>query len=154
MIGRAALSLLIAAAAAVPARAQELTQARTFVEGLYAAYRRSPGPDYVGRQAAKVFSPALVALMRRDAARTPEGEVGTLDGDPICNCQDYEIRGVNVTVKPAGPGKAVAVARFRNLGQPQTVTLDLVAVGHAWRVDDVHAEGTPSLVALFRRAAR
>jgi hypothetical protein len=34
------------------------------------------------------------------------------------------------------------------------VTLDLVAVGGRWRVGDVHAEGTPSLVGLFKAARK
>jgi hypothetical protein len=143
-------AILLACALATPAAAQDLGEAKAFVEGLYAAYGKPPGPDYVGRQAAEVFSPALLDLMQKDVARTPPGDVGTLDGDPICNCQDYEIRGVAVTVKAVSTGKAVATARFANFGQPQTVTLDLVWTAGHWRVDDVHADGTPSLAALLR----
>ena len=90
-----ALAILVALSAS-PAAAQDLGGAKAFVTGLYTAYARHPGPDYLGRQARQVFSPALLELMRRDAARTPKGDVGTLDGDPICNCQDYEITSVEV----------------------------------------------------------
>ena len=148
-----ALAVLVALSAS-PAAAQDVGAAKTFVTGLYAAYARHPGPDYTGRQAPQVFSPALLALMRRDAARTPKGDVGALDGDPICNCQDYGITAVQVAVTASGPGRARADVRFRNFGDRQAVTLDLVSVGGRWRVDDVHAEGTPSLVGLFKDAAR
>lgn len=153
MIPRAGLAA-IALLAALPAKAQDAGQAKAFVEGLYAAYARTPGPDWIGKQASEVFSPALLDLLKRDAARTPAGEVGTLDGDPICNCQDYEIRQVAVTVKPGAVGKAVATASFTNFGEKQTVALDLVWAGGRWRVDDIHADGTPSLAALLRDAAK
>ena len=111
----ATLALLIALLAS-PAAAQDLDAAKAFVTGLYAAYATPPVPDYLGRQAKDTFSPALLDLMRRDAARTPKGEVGTLDGDPICNCQDQEIGGVSVVVTAAGASRATAIVGFRNFG--------------------------------------
>lgn len=147
---RAILPFLAAAATALPAHAQDTAQARAFVARLYAAYAKEPGPDYLNRQAKAVFSPTLLQLMKREAAHTPKGEVGALDGDPVCNCQDYRITGVQVTVAPTGPGKARADVAFRNFGEKQTVTLDLIAIGGQWRVDDIHEEGMPSLVGLLK----
>jgi hypothetical protein len=146
------LLLMLAALAALPATAcaQDLAKARAFVTGLYAAYARSPGPDYLGRQAKDVFSPALLTLIRREAAHTPEGEVGALDGDPFCNCQDYKITAVQVAVAASGSRHARADVGFLNVGQKQRVTLDLVAAAGQWRVDDIHEDGMPSLVALLR----
>jgi hypothetical protein len=148
-VRRAILAFAAAAAIASPARAQDLAQARAFVERLCAAYAREPGPDYLNDQAKAVFSPALLELMKREAAHTPKGEVGALDGDPICNCQDYKITGVQVAVAAAGPAKARADVAFRNFDQKQTVTLDLVVVAGQWSVDDIHEEGIPSLVGLL-----
>ncbi len=96
--------------------AQDLAAAKAFVTWLYAAYATPPGPDDLGRQAKETFSPALLDLMRRDAARTPKGEVRTLDGDPICNCQDHETAGVAVLVTAAGASRATAVVGFRTFG--------------------------------------
>ena len=147
-------ALILALAAALPAasNAQDLVQARAFVERLYAAYAREPGPDYLNRQAKAVFSPALLTLMKREAEQTPKGEVGALDGDPFCNCQDYKITGVQVVVTATSPGKARAAVAFRNFDQKQTVTLDLVATAGQWRVDDIHEEGIPSLVGLLKES--
>jgi len=137
----------------VPAAAQDLGQAHAFVADLYAGYGRKPGPDYTGRQAPTVFSPRLLKLIRRDAARA-KGEVGALDGDPICDCQDQEITQVDVAVEAAGPDKATARVSFRNFGEAQSVRLDLLwAHGH-WRVDDTHSESTPSLAALLTEGSR
>ena len=139
---------------ASPAAAQDLGQAKAFVAGLYAAYGKDPGPDYLGRQAKQVWSPALLALMRREAASTPKDEVGALDGDPICNCQDYKITSVDVKVTQTGPTTARADVFFLNLGRRQLVSLDLALMGRRWRVDDVHSQGTPSLVALLNEAVK
>ena len=146
---RVGAAILIGLLLAAPAAAQDLDRAKAFVAALYAAYGQEPGPDYIGKQAKQVWSPALLDLMRREAASTPEGEVGALDGDPICNCQDYEIAAVTVAVKAAGANKARADVFFLNFGRRQLVSLDLVLVGGRWRVDDVHSQGTPSLVGLL-----
>jgi uncharacterized protein DUF3828 len=142
-------ALAVLAALAGPAAAQDLGQARAFVEGLYAAYAKEPGPDYLDRQAKEVFSPAVLDLLRRDAASTPQGDVGALDGDPICNCQDYGITNVHVAVSPTGADTARAEVDFLNFDKKQHVALDLVRVQGQWRVGDIHAEGTPSLVGLL-----
>jgi len=148
-----ALPLLIALLASpAPVSAQDLGAAKAFVTGLYAAYGKPPGPDYLGRQAKAVFSPALLGLMARDAARTPKGEVGALDGDPICNCQDHEITGVSVVVTETGSGRATAIVGFRNFGRAESVGLDLVWAQGGWRVDDVHARDMLSLVKLLEGA--
>lgn len=151
---RVGAAILVCVLLAGPAAAQDLDRAKAFVAGLYTAYSKAPGPDYVGTQASEAWSPALLDLMRREAASTPEGDVGALDGDPICNCQDYEITAVSVTVKAGGANKARADVVFRNFDQPQAVSLDLVMTGGGWRVDDVHAEGTPSLVGLLSEALK
>ena len=145
---RVALAIGIALLAS-PAAAQDPGAAKAFVAGLYAAYGKVPGPDYLGRQAKDVFSPALLDLMRREAAHTPKGEVGALDGDPICNCQDYEIRDVSVSVTMAGATSATAIVNFRNLGRAEAIGLDLVWAKGGWRVDDVHAKEMLSLVKLL-----
>jgi hypothetical protein len=131
------------------ASGQDLPQAKLFVVRLYAVYHGA-GPDYLGRQADAVFTPSLLALIRRDQANTPAGDAPTLDGDPICDCQDYEISNVSVNVAGTGPGRAQARVRFQNAREWRAVTLDLVAAHGRWRVGDVHTPGTPSLIALLK----
>ena len=142
----AALLLAAPAGAATP----DLAAAKTFVAGLYAAYTKHPGPDYAGAQAKTTFSADLIALMHRADAATPKGDVGPLDGDPICDCQDYEITAVAVEVAAVDATHARAQVTFKNVGQPQQITLDLVAGPVGWRIGDVHSPSTPSLVGLLR----
>lgn len=145
------VAALVLAAPSV-AQAQDAPSAREFARGLYGAYH-GHGPDYLGRQADAVFAPALLRLIRRDAAETPAGDVGALDGDPICDCQDFDgLRNVDVRIAGGANGHARATIRFQITGQRRTVGLDLVAVGGHWRVSDVHTADTPSLVRLLTRS--
>jgi hypothetical protein len=142
------LLLLPLLAAAPPAGAQTTGDARRFVTGLYDAYAHSE-PDYAGRQARQVFSPRLLALMRRDARRA-HGEVGALDGDPICDCQDPAgLQPTWVGIDRATPGHVTARVELKFPDGREVITLDLVPVRGQWRVDDVHSPSTPSLVKLL-----
>ena len=142
------IGLAAALTMATTARAQSLESAQGFVAGLYHAYERSQ-PNYIGSRAASVFSPRLLDLIRRDE-RDAHGEVGALDGDPICDCQDADgVRLTALTVAPAGRGRATARVRLHFPDGPRAMTLDLTSVGGQWRVDDVHTKDTPSLVRLL-----
>ena len=134
-------------ALAPAAGAQSLGDARAFVTDLDRAYGRAPEPDYLGPRARRGFSPRLLGLIRQDE-RDARGEVGALDGDPICDCQDPEgIRLVALELASSGPGRAEARAQVRFAGaRREAITLDLVGIGGRWRVDDVHTADTPSLV--------
>jgi hypothetical protein len=130
---------------------QSLDEARTFVQRLFQGYEHG-SPDYLGPQARRIFSPRLLGLIRRDE-RLAHGEVGELDGDPICDCQDSADLGqVRVEVEDAGPGRARAHVRFVLQTEPRRATFDLVSAGGHWRIDDVHTNDTPSLVRLLERA--
>ncbi len=151
---RACRLLLVLVALSWPAfaLAQSVAGARAFTLGLYRAYAHR-APDYLGGQRRRVFSPRLLSLIQRDRLLTPPGEVGALDGDPICDCQDPDgLTDVQVAVSGAGPGRAVARVRFRFSSEARAATLDLVAVHGQWRVDDVHTKDTPSLADLLRDA--
>jgi hypothetical protein len=147
-VGRYAFAVLLALSPVV-ASAQDAAGADRFVRGLYDAYH-GRGPDYLGHQAKAVFAPPLLKLIRRDAARTPPGDVGALDGDPICDCQDFDgIRDVDVKISGGAGGRARATIQFSISKERRAVRLDLVAVQGHWRVSDVHTAETPSLIALL-----
>jgi hypothetical protein len=140
--------MMIALALAAGLASSDLQAARTFVQQLYAAYH-GDGPDYLGRQRAQVFSPRMIALLRRDARLTPKGDVGALDGDPICDCQDFDIRGVEVKVSSTGEHKATADVRFQNFQARQAVRIDLVESAGKWRIDDIHSKSIPDLATFL-----
>jgi hypothetical protein len=142
---------LVAAASAADGRPR-LADAKTFVEALYAGYVSGSAPPPQGRDAPRIFAPDLLRLIRIDQARAG-GEVGALDHDPLCACQDYTVTRVQVRGRLTAPDRARFDVRFDNGGTPTHIALDLVHLPDAgWRVSDVHNTLTPSLDAFLRRA--
>ena len=138
------LSLLLAGA-------QPAQTPRAFLERVYAQYR-SPRFSPL-EHPERIFSPVLTAAIRRDQ-RLAKGEVGYLDGDPLCDCQDYQ----RITLRIDSlrrPTRSTAAASVRvNLGfdQPRRLRLNLVLTKAGWRVADVVGTDGHSLLSELNRA--
>lgn len=141
---RFAAALLALALITGPAAAQDAKSAEAFLRHIYAAYKaKGPGSELFGPKAGAIFDPGLVALLRADR-KAMKGDVELLDGDPICDCQDFDISSVNVAVQPDGDGKAKATATFDNLdAKGIKIDFDLAAVGGQWRIANIHSASTP-----------
>ena len=140
--------LALAAAAAQPADAP-----RRFLDRVYASYSK---PDFSPfRQPGRYFAPRLVAAIREDA-RLAHGEVGYLDGDPLCQCQDTAGLRTRITrVTLSGPGRASAeVILDYPDNTPTRIRLSLVQTRSGWRIGDVSANGEPSLIIALERSNR
>jgi hypothetical protein len=91
----------------------------------------------------------LIGLIAEDQGLA-HGEVGALDGDPLCDCQDDS--GDSFTIGDArtdGPNGAVVevVRHDHNVKPPAPETIKIVlrqAYG-AWRIHDVGSPDMPSL---------
>ena len=140
---------------AVPGHAQSVDQARAFVRGLYAQYghpKASDGPNVLGPGAAKIFSPQLLQLIRKSDKETPKGDVGVLDFDPVCSCQDPDgLRLASLDVKPGAAGSAVAVAmlHYPDSAEDIRVELSLKWFASGWRIDEISTKDVPSLRKLL-----
>src|SRR5262249_46780218 len=98
----------------------------------------------------RTFEPKLADAMIKDfATAAKRKEVGTLDGDPFLDAQDWEIANLKVDVKTSGSDKAVATVNFTNVREPKTVTIDLVKLRGGWRIADINAP-SGSLRKLFK----
>ena len=159
------LSLAAMAGVAIlasPVLAAEPAGARTFLTKLYAHYpyrAGRPAFDALGRQAPQVFDPTLIALVRENERLTPKDEVGALNGDPICDCQDSEGMSARIgTIRTMG--RSTAMARvditFAVATPPDTrqLDLDLVQSRGQWRIRDIHSKDQPSLRAYLLHANR
>jgi hypothetical protein len=152
MAAPAALAAALLAAGA--AQAQDLPSAHRFVAAIYGHYPTSdkrPSFEPTGSLAPALFDAALVRLIREDQ-RLAKGEVGALDGDPFCDCQDDG--GTSYTVGPGQAGAAgAAIVKVERRGpgaeKPETITLDLVHTPVGWRVHDIHTVNSPSLRRLL-----
>jgi hypothetical protein len=140
------------------AHAQDLASARAFVHALYGAYEHPAtldGPDVLGKSAPRIFSPSLLQLIRYDQAHTPRGDAPDLDGDPICDCQDFDgLRLSALTVTSSGPTTASAHAslKFTGANAPVHVILLLVYTPRGWRIDDTSTADMPSLRKFLRKS--
>jgi hypothetical protein len=159
---RIALAILAATLVTAPARAGNVASARSFVAWIYSHYptaTHEPVFDALeGATKRSIFAPSLIALIDEDA-RLAHGEVGALDGDPLCDCQDdggltFKI----ASVRSAGPARAsaVIVRSYADSKDPEvgTITLDLTMAKGRWRVYDVRSKDTPSLRAYLIKSNR
>jgi len=159
-----AAALLSAAAFACAARGAEARAEpqgpAAFVTWIYDSYgpRKHAALDYDGRDAARVFDPALVALMRRShRAHADEALDWLSDHDLFCRCQDFSYLRTSVRLQRLSGDRAWVAATFRDAasqGPPQTLRFELVRRGGAWRIGDVLDPQTGSLRAALLEDAR
>ncbi len=141
---RSFVLIALAFASPIPARAASISP-KQFVEHLYAAYGQPDAGATLGKRADSVFSPKLLAAIRADQ-RAHAGEVGKLDHDPLCDCQDPDglnITAITVTSSPDGAAQASVNFRLGTVAQSARLSLTDTPVG--WRVDDVETPAIPSL---------
>ena len=84
--------LLLAAAVATvhPARAQDASSAKAFLAEAYRHYdKNGKGIDLAGPEANRYYHSSLIALIRADNKANGPDNVGALDYDPLCSCQDW-----------------------------------------------------------------
>ena len=138
-------------AALAATRISEAPQA--FIHRIYAGYARKNYDSL--RHIDLIFSPDLGAAIRTDE-RLAKGEVGYLDGDPLCDCQDHgkltaRIRALNL------PTRTSAIATMHvdfGTGETKELRLKLVLGRHGWRVADIVSSDDTSLLAELNRANR
>lgn len=133
------LGLLLAAGALPQAAAQ---QPEAFVRNLYAEYKTHDGPS-----GPRTYSPELLRLMKVDRRRAGRGNVGKLDFDPLCSCQDAEgLQVLAIRANGAAPHPLVSVTLKFEDGTRRQVDLKLMRIGKNRRVEDVGTNKVPSLL--------
>jgi hypothetical protein len=128
------------------ASAQDAASAKSFLESLYRLYGKGgKGVALSGPQARRVYDVALLALMRADEKANGPDQVGVLDGDPLCSCQDWDaLRDLKITVETPVAGRALARVSFalfaaKGGGPEDRRRLEITLAGKQgqWRVYDV-----------------
>jgi Protein of unknown function (DUF3828) len=120
---------------------------RTLIQHAQRASRADEEAQAGLRRAGAIYTSGLIALMRKDRNSTPRGDVGNLDFDPICNCQDSEgMQLVTLVVISATSTHASVVATLK-FSEPQPVTVQyfLLRTATGWRIDDIKTSDIPSL---------
>lgn len=133
--------------AALPARNppnRDDSAALEFVSNLYRNYGLNSSFSPRDQGADTIFAPELLALIRQDETQA-KGEVGYLDGDPLCDCQEFDITDVRIAVKESAPSRLIAEVRFLNFDRPDSLALTLLHSGPAWRIEDIRSRSSASL---------
>ena len=139
--------LALAAAAAQPAETP-----RGFITRVYAEYRHSSFSPL--ERPERFFSPRLAAAIKEDS-RLAKGEVGFLDGDPLCDCQDYgRLRAQIRSLRQSGRSATAHVHLILVRGENRDLTLSLVRTQSGWRVADVKNKDMPSLLQALDESNR
>jgi hypothetical protein len=102
-----------------------------FITAIYQGYE-ADAPDLDG-----VYSKRLQALLDKDAAETPEGEVGRIDWDVFIDGQDWRLSDLEIALVSNDADRAQVRATFKNFDRPSDMLFDLVLEDGHWRVDDV-----------------
>lgn len=141
--------------AATPATAgtsaQDISNARGFLSHIYAGYHPDAGLDAILPDE-EVYTPALIAAMQANSDAYA-GEVGYLDGDPLCDCQDtaQDLRQLSFDIQPLADGELRASAQLDDPQHPLQLQLTLQRQGSSWRVADIASPRAPSLLQALGR---
>ena len=94
-----------------PVEATAEADVKAFLGGLYAHYKTSKNNTFqpFEKNAKEVLDADTIALLDADN-KALKGEVGVMDGDPLCDCQDFESITAVITVESATPTEAKASA--------------------------------------------
>jgi Protein of unknown function (DUF3828) len=126
------------------------------VADLYKQHNAKRSPFFQDKSRAlvdKYFTKATADLIWKDST-TRGNEVGALDGDPLYDAQDTDIKKFAVG-KPALSGeKATVTVTFENFSEKKIVTFALVMEKGAWKIDDISYNGGDyTLVGMLREDA-
>jgi hypothetical protein len=144
--------LALSCVPAAPAFGQDADSARGFVESVYRQYaNHGKGIDGGGRKARDYLDASLVALIAADAKAVGPREVGVLDGDPICSCQDWDgIWDLKIAIQMLGNHRARAGVSFAlfvpSAGADRdfrSLEMTLAGSGRLWRIDNIIDRSDP-----------
>ena len=91
-----------------------------------------------------IYGRMLNAAVGEDFRRNA-GQVPFLNYDPICGCQDGQVRLTSLAVASNEPNKADAAVAFTVDGHARAQALKLEKEGRSWKVADIIPEGETSL---------
>ena len=114
------------------------------VADLYREHDRKHSPFFQTKSRAllyKYFTQSLADMIWKDAVHS-KGEVGAIDGDPLYDAQDMEIKKFAIGKATYAAGQATVNVTFENFGQPKSFVFTLVNGRSGWRINNIeYGEG-------------
>ena len=140
---RSVVVLLVSLLTAAISSAANLS-AKDLVSQLYQAHRSKHDPLDETQLLGRYFDSALLKLYLKDK-REAKGEVGRLDGDPLYNAQDVQIKDFSVSAPESAGGETRVTVHFKNIGKPTRVLYLLSQTSDGWKISDIRYDDGSSL---------
>lgn len=135
----------------LPTTAAPAETPEAFVRRVYVLYHPGgPGVSTERPAGTPFYTEALLDAFAKDSELL-HGEVGAIDADPICACQDFgKVRVTKVAITGAGADTVSARVNFTNLRYRETVILTLARTPAGWRIADVGSKDMKSVMAALQ----
>lgn len=95
------------------------------------------------------FTKKLADLIWKDALGSKE-EVGALDGDPLYNAQDMDIKKFAIQPAKVQGNKATVNVTFENFGKKQASVFVLTMEPKGWKIEDIKYSDGYSLLKILQ----
>jgi len=124
------------------------------VADLYRQHKnRSPFFQHTNRALVdKYFAKVLADLIWKDAVSSGD-EVGALDGDPLINAQEEDIKKFKVhpaAYPPSSRTVATVTVTFENIGYPHSNIFEMGLSAKGWRISDIRYDDGAKLSAILK----
>lgn len=123
--------------------------AKDLVSQFYQAYRSKHDPLEETQLLGRYFDSELVKLYLKDK-REAKGEVGRLDGDPLYNAQDIQIKDFSVSAPESAGGETRVTVHFKNIGKPARIVYLLSQTADGWKISDIRYDDGSSLKKILQ----
>ncbi|MBA3765429.1 MAG: DUF3828 domain-containing protein [Acidobacteria bacterium] len=128
------------------------TSPDALVAALYKQSKNNHSPFFQTKNRAlvgKYFERNLAELIWKDALKS-RGEVGAIDGDPLYNAQDMDIKSFSIHPPIYKNGKAEVSVSFENFGQKQEILFLLILERAAWKIEDIKYTDGSTLAGILK----
>ena len=124
----------------------------SLVAELYKSEKQKASPFFQAKNRALVdhyFTKELGDLIWKDAT-TSKGEVGVIDGDPLYDAQDMEIKEFVIHSAKTAEGKTTVLVTFVNFKEKKSITFHCIQQGGAWKISDIAYSSGYALLKLLK----
>ena len=144
------MALFLVGTAHVSAQSSTPTE---LVNELYTAHDAGNGPfiESPNRERIDMFFTRRLGDLLWKEINNKTGEIGALDGDPLYNAQDMDIRSFKIgKAVISGPAATVPV-NFTNLNKKERFVYILKRAGKDWKIDDIKYSAKDSLYKWLKK---
>lgn len=97
----------------------------------------------------RYFDRNLANMIWKDAVNA-KGEVGAIDGDPLFNAQDMDIKHFSIHKPTFGNGQAEVLVTFENFGEKHQIVFVLVRRKGDWRIANLKFDDGTDLLGILK----